>query len=327
MQPAFVVLTDTSAATEAALQYTARLAHLRQGRLVLLHVYLDPLIEPEAALVSPPVPVATRQDIMAYMVGRAQALPVPAEAEIVVDMLAPAVADVVQRYQPELLAFGREPIDNLLDRLIGNWALPILQEARHPLLVVPASWSATDLPRRVVVATDAQAFSLSASSLALADLMAALQPTTTVVHVAEAAGPSRAAVGLASAQRTGLFGPLTPNSLYEVWEEAPADGILQAATELQAQLLVVLARPHTLLGGFFTAASRPTLCGAVRCRCWCCRPWPEPQMNPAGPRLRRLIYAFHYGHASCFLSSAGGAAGAVLLPRGAGGPAPEPGIL
>jgi nucleotide-binding universal stress UspA family protein len=79
-----------------------------------------------------------------------------------------------------------------------------------------------------------------------------LQPSTSVVHVAPAAhGSSRADIALQSVQRTGLFGDLTGNSLYEVREELPADGILQAAAELKVQLIVLLARPHTFLGSLF----------------------------------------------------------------------------
>ncbi|QIL74885.1 universal stress protein [Hymenobacter sp. HDW8] len=251
MQPAFVVLTDMSAATEVALTYTSRLAQRLDGRLVLLHVYLDPMLAPDAAVMASPILVTSRKEIIAYLVERAQELPVPAEAEIVVDMLSPALADVVQRHRPLLLACGREQPINLLDRMIGNWVLPILQQAHQPLLVVPEVWQSTELPRRAVVATDDKAFWLSAPSLALTELLTSLKLTTTVVHVAEATGPSRADVGLASAQRTGLFGHLTENSLYEVCEEAPADGILHAAAELHAQLLVLLARPHSFLGGLF----------------------------------------------------------------------------
>ncbi|QIL75038.1 universal stress protein [Hymenobacter sp. HDW8] len=251
MQPTFVVLTDLSRSAEAALMYTTRLAQRLDGRLVLLHVFLDPVLEPEVSMVAAPVLVASRQEIMTNMVQRASTLPVPADTEVVVDVLSAALANVVQQHRPLLLALGREEPDNLLDRLVGNRALPILQDAHHPLLLVPERWHDAELPQRIIVATDARPFSLSAPSLALAELFNTLQPETTVVHVTAGHGPSKAEVGLASAQQTGLFGKLSNNSLYEVCEEAPADGILHAAAELHAQLLVLLARPHSFLGGLF----------------------------------------------------------------------------
>ncbi|QNP51440.1 universal stress protein [Hymenobacter qilianensis] len=251
MQPTFVVMTDLSRSAEAALTYTTRLAQRLDGRLVLLHVFLDPVLEPEVSMVAAPILVTSRQEIMTNMVQRASTLPVPTDTEVVVDVLSTALANVVQQHHPLLLALGREEPDNVLDRLVGNRALPILQDAHHPLLLVPESYHETELPQRIVVATDAHPFTLSAPSLELGELFEALQPTTTVVHVTSGSGPSQAEVGLASVQRTGLFGRLTSNSLYEVCEEAPADGILHAASELKAQLIVMLARPHTFLGGLF----------------------------------------------------------------------------
>ncbi|WP_457063921.1 universal stress protein [Hymenobacter sp. UYAg731] len=251
MQPTFVVLSDLNSATDAVLRYTSQLAtQLPEGHLVLMHVFQDPLLLPESALM---VPVVTpgRHAVLADLAQRADHLPVPAEPEMTIDTLGLALADAVMRHHPLLLAAGREQPANLIDRVLSNMALPVLQGAHYPLLLVPEESNATDLPRRIVVAADDQPFWLTAPSLALADLFEALQPTTTVVHVAAAHGPSKAGIGLDAVRRTGLFGPLDNNSLYEVREESPADGILHAAAEVDAQLIVVLARPHTLLGGLF----------------------------------------------------------------------------
>ncbi|GAB2955255.1 hypothetical protein GCM10027048_21210 [Hymenobacter coalescens] len=249
MEPSFVVLTDLSRGAEAALTYTTRLAALLAGRLVLLHVYQDPFLEPEAMMVAMPAVLESRQQIKTDLAQRARQLPVPADTELSVDTLTGAVADAVQRHHPLLLVLGREQPEYLLDRLLPHHAAAVLQEARYPLLLVPASWPEQELPRRVLVASDEHGFWLTAPALALADLLRALQATTTVVHVAPADGPSRADVGLAAVQRTGLFGPLTANSLYEVRGEAPVEGILHAAAELRSQLIVVVARQHSLLGG------------------------------------------------------------------------------
>lgn len=99
--------------------------------------------------------------------------------------------------------------------------------------------------------TDEQPFSLRATTDALQDWLKSLPLTTTVVHVTGHDGPSHADVGLQAAQDTGLFGHLTDNSLYEVRGEAPTDGVLHAAAELQAEMLVLFARPHTWLGEVF----------------------------------------------------------------------------
>ena len=251
MQPTFVVLSDLNSATDAVLRYTSQLAtQLPEGHLVLMHVFQDPLLFPESALMTP-VTTPSRQAMMADLTQRAGQLPVPAEPEVTIDTLGLALADAVMRHHPLLLAAGREQPVNLIDRVLSNMALPVLQGAHYPLLLVPEEWQDPELPHRIVVAADDHPFWLTTPSLALADLFEALQPTTTVVHIAAAHGPSKADIGLDSVRRTGLFGPIDNNSLYEVREEAPADGILHAAAEVDAQLIVVMARPHTLLGGLF----------------------------------------------------------------------------
>ena len=251
MQPTFVVLTDLSSASQVALTYTANLAALLDGRLVLLHVYQDPLLAPEAVMVAAPAAVSSRQEIMTELMSWTRRLAVPAEAEMSVDTLGLAVFDVVQRRQPLLLTIGREHPGNLLDRFISNLALPVLHEAHDPMLLVPEEWKDTALPSRVVVAADDDPFWLTSPSRAMASLLAVLKPRTTVIHIASTDGPSQAEVGLEAVRRAGMFGSITNNSLYEVREEAPAEGILHAAAELDAQLIVVLARPHTFVGGLF----------------------------------------------------------------------------
>lgn len=251
MSPAFVVLTDMSPAAEVALTYTARLAQLLNGRVQLLHVYMDLVLEPEIGMVAAPIQVANCQEILTEMMQRARLLPVPAEAELSIEPLTVAVSEVVQRHHPLLLAIGRLHPESVLDHLLHNHALPILQDASHPLLLVPENWTDTELPTRIVVAADDQHFWLNGASLRLEELLTALHPTTTVVHVASGDGPSEAGIGLEAVRRTGLFGAITGNSLYEVRAEAPAEGILHAAAEQQAQLIVMLARPHTLFEDLF----------------------------------------------------------------------------
>lgn len=254
MEPAFVVLTDLSAAAGQAQAYTARLAARLHGRLVLLHVYLniDPLRDPEELVLTTAAELAGREKIQTDLQQQARQLPVPTQAELSLDPLATAVAKVVRRHQPLLLAMGREAHPALLERVLPHEVAPVLQAARYPLLLVPEGWAETELPQRILVAADAHPFTLAAPALALKALLNALQPTTAVVHVApEAHGPSHGDMALNSVISMELFGRLTNNSLYEVREEAPADGILHAAAELGSQLIVVLARPHTFLGGLF----------------------------------------------------------------------------
>jgi nucleotide-binding universal stress UspA family protein len=254
MQPAFVVLTDLSGAAEEALTYTTRLAACLHGRLVLLHVYLNvnALIEPEVALTTTAAQLAGRRQLRADLCLQAEMLAVTADAEFSLDTLTLAVRGAVARHQPLLLALGREQAHTLLGRLVPHRTVSVLRAARQPLLVVPAGCPNTELPHRLLVATDGRPFWLTPPALALGSLLLVLQPATRVVHIASHThDPSPADVGLASVRRTGLFGALNSQSLYEVRAETPAAGILQAAHELQSQLIVLLARPHSFLGALF----------------------------------------------------------------------------
>lgn len=251
MAPTFISLVDFTPAAEQALTYTAHLAQPLHGHLLLLHVYQDAVLEPELAILAGPVPAAARQPLMERLTQRATRLPVPAEAELSVDSLATTVADLVRRRHPLLLALGRAHDEDFLDRLIGHQALPILQAAHHPLLLVPEGWTDPARPSRVLVAADENPFWLTSASLGLADLFDSLHATTTVVHVAPATGPSQAGMALESVHRTALFEGIADDSLHEIREESRANGILHAAAELDSQLLVVMARPHTFLGGLF----------------------------------------------------------------------------
>jgi nucleotide-binding universal stress UspA family protein len=254
MQPAFVVLTDLSGAAETALIYTTRLATCLHGRLVLLHVYLNvnALIEPEAALATTATQLAGRRQLRADLCLQAEMLAVPADAEVSLDTLTMAVRGAVQRHQPLLLALGRVQPHSLLGWLLPHRTVSVLRAARHPLLIVPVGCPNTELPHRIMVAADGHSFWLTPPALALGSLLLALQPTTSVVHVtSQAHGPAPADMAIESVRRTGLFGPITSQSLYEVREETPADGILLAASELQVQLIVLLARPHSFLGALF----------------------------------------------------------------------------
>ncbi|GAB3229061.1 hypothetical protein GCM10027346_14230 [Hymenobacter seoulensis] len=252
MQPSFVVLTDFTTAAEAAIRYTIRLATKTEGRLVLLHVYQDPVLEPTVMAMNVPLVMSTRKQIQADLLQRAEQMPLPTEVELTANMLPDAVTDVVQRYHPLLLVLGREKSDTLLDRLIRHQAAPILQAAHYPLLLVPESWTETELPSRIAVAVDDHSFWLTAPSLALTDLLTALQPDTTVVHVTpDGPASGQNTIGLEAVHRTAMFGPLPATCFHHIPHDDPAEGILQAATDLQTQLLVVLARPHTFLGSLF----------------------------------------------------------------------------
>jgi nucleotide-binding universal stress UspA family protein len=249
-----VVLTDFSPASEVATRYAASLAELLQARLVLLHLYYEPLLAPEMAMVSVQVAYQTQAQAARALHELAQQLSVPATTEVIGETLSAAIADAVERYQPLMLVMGRAHTESFLDRLVSNQALPLLHAAHYPVLVVPEELTASELPhRRVLVAADEHPFRLTLPAKATRQLFRALHATATVVHVTPDSGRagSQAPAALEAVRQTGVFGELVNNSLYEVRDEAPAEGILHAVADTQAELVVMLARPHSFLGSLF----------------------------------------------------------------------------
>ena len=52
-------------------------------------------------------------------------------------------------------------------------------------------------------------------------------------------------------RQNGLVGELLPDRLHEVRQQEVVSGVLGEAEQLQAELLVVVARRHSLLGSLF----------------------------------------------------------------------------
>ncbi|AYA36018.1 universal stress protein [Hymenobacter oligotrophus] len=255
MSPSLVVLMDFSPGAEVALRYATSLAEQLSAKLVLLHLYHDPLLVSETALVTVPVEAyyQSQQEVTEHLQQLAKALPVPAEVAVAANTIPEVVADAVQRYHPWLLIAGREHANNILDRLVSNLALPSLRAVHFPLLLVPEQLAETQIPVRVLVAADRHAFELNEASANTKALFAALRAEPAVVHVS-GGGPLAAAhaqTALAHVRRAGLFEQVSDNRLYEVRDEDPAEGIVQAIADLQADAVVMLARPHSFFGGLF----------------------------------------------------------------------------
>ncbi|WP_310394183.1 universal stress protein [Hymenobacter sp.] len=250
MNPSIVVLANLSAAAEKAARYAAALGAPLHAHVTLLHCYQDPVMfAPELAVVTPTQTDRNYAEAAAEMQALAQQLPGPAAATVSAMPMADALTEAVQRYQPLLLAMGLSPEHNFLDELLHNQVLPMLRATHRPLLLVPAAAPPPALPRRVLLALDAEPFGLSAAGRHLAPLLAAWRAAYTVVHVATGhepeAQPGRMA--LADVRASGLLPPDAPLWLYQEPQQDPAAGILQAIADTQADLVVLIARPRGFL--------------------------------------------------------------------------------
>lgn len=250
MTPALVVLTDFFAVSNRALSYAAALAVPLQAHLVLLHVRHDGLLSPEEY--SHPHARRERQTEQTLH-ALADCQPVPTQVEISEAFLPDAVADAVCHHQPELLVLGRPGTAVQPAEVIVGTAMDLLRHVPYPLLTVPTMGWDTFPPRRLALAVDDDEFSLYKNQEIVKDLLESLHGTLSVVHVTDKKDPGAATGRRAMhAVRHSDIAPLPPETeLHLVYHPDAAAGILQGAAELQADLLIVIARRHSLLGSLF----------------------------------------------------------------------------
>jgi nucleotide-binding universal stress UspA family protein len=130
--------------------------------------------------------------------------------------------------------------------------MDLMRHSPYPLLVVPTVGWDRFPPQRFLLAVDGQPFRLYRHQNALRRLLYATQSELSVMHVTddEHARPDRPAV-LRTIMANDFVPPLPEESFHEVYHPSVVGGILQQAARQQADVLVVVARRHSLLGSLF----------------------------------------------------------------------------
>jgi nucleotide-binding universal stress UspA family protein len=250
-----LILANLAEGAEPTARYAAALGAPLHLRLAMLHLEVYPmLVEPELAAVAVEQNDRNEAETMADLRALARRLPGQPEVLETVGFMNDGVAEAVRQQQPLLLALGLSPEQNMLDHLLVEQVLPVLRATHRPLLLVPRAAPCIDPPRRVLVAVDDEPFTPNAASRALAPLLAAWSATYTVAHVQaqdEERGLSPGQLALAGVRASGLLPSAAALELYEEADMNPATGVLQAIADTQADLLVLIARPHSFLGELF----------------------------------------------------------------------------
>ena len=250
MMPSIVVLTDFFAVSNRALSYAAGLAVPLKASLLLLHVRHDELLAPEEFASRH---TAEGEAKTLYALEKLAAdQPVTTAVDISDFSLAEAVQEVVGQRPPLLLVLGRAGAAPSPEDLVTATALDLLRHTPYPLLVVPpAGWDAFP-PRRLLLAVDGEPFRLVEYRDVLSQLLHATCGTLSLVQVTDddETAPSTAAV-LDTVRTNDLVNELADSSLRQVYQNTVVGGILQEAAGLQADMLVVVARQHSLIGGLF----------------------------------------------------------------------------
>ena len=251
MNESILVLANYADAAEATARYAAALGAPLHLRLAMLHLGEYPVMpEPELVAASAEQTQRNEAETMTGLHALARRLPGHTEVLEAAGIMSDCVAEAVRQQHPLLLALGLSHEHSLLDRLLLDQMLPVLRATHRPLLLVPRDVAVAGPPRRVLVAVDGKPFTPNAASRALAPLLAAWAATFTVAHVRPQGGnPSRLA--LADVRASGLLTAATPLELYKAGDMDPAPGVLQAVADTRADLLVLIARPRSFLGGLF----------------------------------------------------------------------------
>ena len=158
-----------------------------------------------------------------------------------------------QQHHPLLLVMGLSTEHIVLDHWLHNQLLPVLRATQQPLLLVPEA-AATRPPRRVVLALDAEPFTLNAASRQLAPLFAAWPDAAYTVASIRARHEQPAFSGemaMEDVRTSGLLLRSAPLELYEHRHFSAVTGIIQALEDTHADLLVLIARPRSFLGRLF----------------------------------------------------------------------------
>jgi nucleotide-binding universal stress UspA family protein len=251
MALSLLVLTDFTHPADHALAYADRLASAIGGRLVLLHVRRDAILDPEQ-LSGTLADLDTEATQLAFA-SLQRGLVAPAVAETGHGGVAEAVAQAVRQHQPTLIVLGRTPAGNTPDELLAPLALALLRSAPYPMLVVPNLPLAAAAPRRVLLAVDGESFSLGAYAGAMRNLLDALSAVIVVLHVLPPGSTEEYPdQPLEWVERTGLAGDLALLTRHRrVSAETPAEGILRVAGSGEFDLVALIARPRSFLGRLF----------------------------------------------------------------------------
>ncbi|SDY32463.1 universal stress protein [Hymenobacter psychrophilus] len=249
MTAPLLVLTDFSPDADLALRHAAALAALLKAPLRLLYVRRESLLDPEAFTGS--IRHLSDAQIEAAFAERTAGLPVSVLSEAVSDRLPEALAAAVEQYAPALVVLGKPDTQQTPDQLVSTTALQLLRSTNTPLLVVPQSAGAPAPPRHLLLAVDGEPLDFATPPTGLRALLEELRPRFSSCHVASKAtttSVSAAETLTASPLLAGLGLPVTAHNMVD--SDVPG-AIVRAATELQADWLVLPARRRSFWGQLF----------------------------------------------------------------------------
>ncbi len=255
MSLTLIVLAGFYAPAHHAIQYADTLAQAVRGHVVLLHAnrasLFDPYVLADAVGKSYHRDELNQQvDTAAALYRQAEKMTVPTTVEVVTDLLPEIARDLATRFHPALFVIG-QPDKAHPDRTgVAAACGELLRAGHYPVLTVPVA-APVVVPHRLLIAADREPFALAPSAQPLRQLFNLFATSLVVAHVSEdVEDDAGCGAALRAVQTSGLAGLLTPELRGYVAGDY-ADGVLTAAADTQADLVMVLARQRSYLGELF----------------------------------------------------------------------------
>ncbi|MBH8558141.1 universal stress protein [Hymenobacter negativus] len=252
MSPCLVVLTDFFAVSNRALSYAAGLAVPLKAHLLLLHARHDQLLAPDEF--GDHYARAGEEKTLHALEKLAAAQVVPTEVELSDDSISETVREIIGERDLLAVVLGQPGFEHAPRGLVARTAMGLMRRAACPLLVVPAMGWDKFPPRRLLLAVDGAPFSLGPHHSAIYRLLHALHGTLEVVHITdgEHERPTASALLATIIQNDLVEDPAdAPLHLHERHHTRVASGVLTEAAQLEADMLVVVARHHSFMGSLF----------------------------------------------------------------------------
>ncbi|AHJ97828.1 hypothetical protein Hsw_2233 [Hymenobacter swuensis DY53] len=222
--------------------------------MVLLHVKRASLFDPNDLVGEGyhQQELARQTDTAAILYQQAEELHTEATVEVATDLLPEVAQDLARRYQPALFVLSQPDETQPATANLVSSCAEILRAGNYPLLVVPPAAATHHAPRRLLIAADREPFALAPEAQALRTLLALPNAELFVAHVSSGVEDDEGcALALRAVQASGLVDGLPTPELRGFEHNDYAAGVLAAVQDIQADLVVVLARQRSYVGGLF----------------------------------------------------------------------------
>ncbi|AWM31713.1 universal stress protein [Hymenobacter nivis] len=237
-----------------AIQYADLLAQALDGQLVLLHVKRASMFDPNDLVAQGyhQQELARQADTAAILYQQAKGLLTAATVEVTTDLLPAVAQDLAHRYQPALFVLSQADEDRPAAADLLTSCVELLRAGSYPLLVVAPTAPAEHPPCRILIAADREPFTLAAEADVLRPLLARPGVEVIVAHVSSGVEDDEGcALALRAVQASGLVDNLPTPGLRGYQHEQYAQGVLAAARDTRADLVVVVARQRSYLSDMF----------------------------------------------------------------------------